>query len=84
MNEIAASVLLFVTIGVVLIGIGMPLLRERVPPNPWYGLRTPKTCSDRKIWYAANRVCGRDLMIAGIIVVSSSLVMWVVARKASP
>ena len=84
MNEPMTVALLFALIGAVFIGLGVPLLQERVPPNPWYGFRTPKTCSDEKIWYAANYVCGRDLIIAGAIVVSSALVMLAVASKVDP
>jgi hypothetical protein len=27
------------------IGLGIPLLLGRIPPNSWYGCRTPKTLS---------------------------------------
>jgi uncharacterized membrane protein len=47
--------------------IGIPLAVERVPPNHWYGFRTAKTFSIPTIWYAANRVAGIDLLIAGVV-----------------
>ena len=84
MSEIATATLLFTAAGLVLIGLGVPLLRGRVPPNFWYGCRTGKTLSDEKIWYAANRVTGRDLIIAGAAVVVSSLAVFLFGRRMNP
>ena len=50
------------------IAIGIPLAVERVPPYHWYGFRSAKTFSIQTIWYAANRVAGIDLIIAGVVV----------------
>lgn len=45
----------------VLMAAAVPLMRRRVPPNAWYGLRVPATLADREIWYAANVRAGRGL-----------------------
>jgi hypothetical protein len=44
-------------------------------PNPWYGLRVPATFADPQVWYDANALAGRDLMVfgAGLAVVSLAL-----------
>jgi uncharacterized membrane protein len=76
MGEITKATILFSLVGVLLIGLGIPLLSGRVPPNFWYGCRTQKTLSDEKIWYAVNRVTGQDLIIAGIMLIASSLVIF--------
>ena len=55
----------FLVIGLLGIGAGLPLLGRRIPPNRWYGVRTPKTQSSETIWYEANVVGGRDLSLAG-------------------
>jgi uncharacterized membrane protein len=59
--------------GLVLIGAGLPLMRRRVPPNPWYGIRIPSTLADERTWYAVNERSGRDLLILGITVVVVAL-----------
>lgn len=51
---------------VVLVGCGIPLFRRRVRPNKLFGLRTKLTMSDDEIWFAANQVAGRWLIITGI------------------
>ncbi len=62
MSEVMTAGLIFTGAGVVLIAFGIPLHRGRVRPNSWYGCRTEKTLSDEKVWYAVNRVTGRDLI----------------------
>lgn len=41
---------------------------EKVPPNRWYGFRVAKTFSSQRIWYAANRGAGYDLLGAGVAI----------------
>jgi uncharacterized membrane protein len=61
----------------VFIAIGTPLAVERVPPNHWYGFRTAKAFSNQMICYAANRVAGIDLIIAGVVVALGVLAMFI-------
>lgn len=46
--------------------LSSPLIFGLIPPNPLYGVRTPKTLGDPKVWYPANRH-------AGLLLVGSSL-----------
>lgn len=78
-NTIAA--LLFVIVGVIYIGLGIPLLLGRVPPNAWYGCRTQKTLSSKNIWYPVNRVTGRYLIISGVAVLLCALGVFVFRRS---
>ena len=50
----------------VLIGSGIPLMLRKVGRNKLFGLRTKLTMSDDEIWFAANQVAGRWLIITGI------------------
>ena len=59
--------------GVVLVGAGLPLMRRRVPPNRWYGVRLSSTLADERMWYAVNERSGRDLLILGTTVVFLAL-----------
>jgi uncharacterized membrane protein len=61
-------------IGFLLIGISIPLMLEKVPPNRWYGFRVAKTLSSESIWYPANQVAGYDLMWAGIAIAITSVI----------
>ncbi len=61
-----------VLIALLLIALAVPLILRKVPPNGFYGFRLPKTQSDPRIWYAANRAAGLNL-VAGS---SLSLLVW--------
>ncbi len=53
--------------GVILLTASLPMALGIVRPNRFYGFRTRKTLSDERIWYAANKVMGRDMVIAGAV-----------------
>ncbi len=65
----------FIVDGLLLIALGVPLLQGQMPPNSWYGFRTRKTLSDEKIWYAVNRVAGKDMILAGAVIIVSALLL---------
>jgi len=82
--EITRASLLFGAVGVLYIGIGIPLLLGRVRPNSWYGSRTRKTLSDDRIWYAVNRVTGRAMMVTGIAVIAAAVVVFLIQGLITP
>ena len=84
MSETTLYSILFAGVGAMFIGISIPLIQERVQPNGTYGFRTRKTLSDPKIWYAANRASGHDLLAAGCVITAASVVMIFAGRFLSP
>jgi uncharacterized membrane protein len=42
----------------------LPLALGVVPPNGWYGFRTPRSVTDERVWYPVNRQLGIDFMLA--------------------
>ncbi len=69
------TTLLFAAIGLLLIVFAVPLIRRRVRPNGWYGLRTPATYADEAVWYEANARSGMDLLLVGLLVLSLALLL---------
>jgi uncharacterized membrane protein len=47
--------------------VAIPMILGKVPPNDFYGFRTPKTLSSPEVWYPANRMCGVFLATAGVV-----------------
>lgn len=68
----------FVSTGLLLIALAIPMLLRRVKPNQWYGFRTRKTLGDERIWYASNAYAGKRLLIFGIVHTTASLVLYFV------
>ncbi|HVU04822.1 MAG TPA: SdpI family protein [Polyangiaceae bacterium] len=73
----AFPVLLFVPLGLILSALGYPMMKRKVPPNRLYGLRVPATLRNERVWYDANAVAGRDLMVVGGIVATTSAVLGI-------
>ena len=59
--------LLFPLLCIAVVVLGVPLWIAMIPPNRFYGLRTPATLDNESLWYAANRTTGRDIVCAGAI-----------------
>jgi uncharacterized membrane protein len=55
------------SLGVGLLFLGLGWLSPRVPPNPVFGIRTPRTLACPDAWRRANRVGGRWMMGAGAV-----------------
>ena len=63
--------------GILLGGLALPLIVGRVPPNYWYGFRTPRTLASASLWYAANRYAGWRLLASGTAIVASAQIgLW--------
>jgi SdpI/YfhL protein family len=70
-----SPMLLFPVVGLALVVFGWPLAARRVRPNRWYGLRVPATFADERVWYDANAVTGRDMMILGAVILAVALAL---------
>ena len=60
-----SSTLLLIGAGVIAL-VSIPLILKVVPPNHFYGFRTPSTLSNRTLWYRANVFAGWALLIAAV------------------
>ena len=64
--------------GLLFIGLSIPLLLNKVPPNLWYGFRTRLTLSDPQIWYPVNAwgaKCSR-LLSGSTLTISIETALW--------
>ena len=84
MSEVTIAALIFSGVGAVFIALGIPLFQKRVPPNTWYGCRTTKSLSDERIWYAVNRITGQDMILTGILIIMSSLIVFMLRNQMNP
>lgn len=70
--------IVFASTGLLLVGLSIPLLRNRVPPNPWYGFRVRRTLENRAVWYPANAYSAKGLLWTGLATVVAAIVPLVV------
>ncbi len=74
LHNILPSVLLFL-LGVLSIGVGLPLYWNKIPPNPFYGIRIPKALESEESWYTINHVGGKKIVVAGIYFIMLALIL---------
>lgn len=43
-------------------GLGLPMLRRQVAPNPWYGVRFKRCYESDELWYAINEYGARTML----------------------
>ncbi len=53
--------------GLVMIGLGVPLVAGRIGRNQLYGYRTRATLNDDRVWYPVNALSGIWLIWAGLL-----------------
>lgn len=64
--------------GIVSILIALPLIDEKVKPNPLYGFRVRATLENPKVWYAVNKYFAQRLLLAGIVEIVAAVGLFVV------
>lgn len=60
-----------VAIGALMVVLGNVLPRAR--PNWWFGIRTPWTLSNDRVWERTHRVGGYLMMLSGLVLILSAL-----------
>jgi uncharacterized membrane protein len=73
-TTIAIAVSIFFA-AALLIGLSIPLVQGKVPPNSAYGFRTSKTLADPSIWYEANRFAGRVTINVSIVMIALGIAL---------
>jgi len=81
MSAVTINCLWFGLVGLMFMGISIPLIRGKVAPNHFYGFRTAKSLSDPRIWYEINRISGGDLLLAGQLITGSALAMSLFGQR---
>lgn len=76
-------ILLFVAVGIMNMGIAVPMILGNVPPNGSYGVRTAATMSDPDIWYPANEFGGKAIFAAGAVCFTGSVIVFLLRDRMS-
>lgn len=69
--------------GLLLVALGVPMWKRMIPQNQLYGFRTPLTLSNKKVWYEANAIGGKDLTIGGLFLILAGLPMPLLPETAA-
>lgn len=69
------SVNFLLILSIVMALLAIPLVLGWVPPNHFYGFRTPRTLANRDLWYRVNFFCGCATLCASLVSVVLFLVL---------
>ena len=59
------------SVAIIIAVTAIPMVAGWVPPNPYYGLRTPSTLATPEEWYFANRLMGCYMLVSQIVAIFS-------------
>lgn len=69
---------MYISFGLILCALAIPLIRNKVKPNMFYGFRVARTLKNPRIWYAVNQHAGIRLLISGVIAVVAAVGLYFV------
>lgn len=56
--------------------IALPLMRDKIKPNPFYGFRVQQTLENPEVWYAVNRHFGSRLFVLALFQIAASVGLY--------
>ena len=93
-DEASVLGILHIGIGLLVMGLSIPLLLGRVRMNGWYGVRLPRAFRSEANWYSLNRYGAIQLTWYGAVLIAVGVVVmlfpprvgavWFVVGLAAP
>ncbi|MCC6705794.1 MAG: SdpI family protein [Thermomicrobiales bacterium] len=75
MSEWAITGIILIVTGLVMIGLGRPLVAGKVGRNSLYGYRIAATLRDDRVWYPVNALSGIWLIWAGFLALAIGVLL---------
>jgi hypothetical protein len=66
----------YLIVGSAFVLLSVPLIRQRIAPNRWYGFRVRRTLEDPKLWYAVNRYSAFHLLGLGVVMLAVAAICY--------
>ena len=73
--SIEVTAVLFILTGLLSIIVAIPMMKGKVKPNAWYGIRMPITQKSDAMWYPTNAYAGKGLVVVGVIVLVTAVII---------
>jgi uncharacterized membrane protein len=74
----ATLLILFVSRGLLLAALSVPLILRKIGPNPLYGFRVKRTLEDPAVWYPVNAYAAKRLLVVGLVISVSAISLFFV------
>ena len=56
--------------------ISLPLIFEKIKPNPFYGFRIRATLEDTELWYEMNKYFAKRLLVVGLVEAGAAMGLY--------
>ncbi|HSJ55499.1 MAG TPA: SdpI family protein [Anaerolineae bacterium] len=70
--------LLYLGAGLLLAGLAVPLILQKIGPNIFYGFRLPRAFESRETWFAVNKYGGRLLLRVAVLLVLAAVIFYLI------
>jgi uncharacterized membrane protein len=70
-SELIIVTVLFFFTGLLYIGLAIPLIKRKIPPNQMYGFRVKAAFASDAVWYDINEYSARLMRNAGIVILAA-------------
>lgn len=70
--------ILFTGSGLLLAALSVPLILQKIGPNPLYGFRVKQTLEDPAVWYPVNAYAAQRLLAVGLAISVAAGVLFLV------
>jgi uncharacterized membrane protein len=67
---------LYIFSGLLLAGLSVPLILQKIPPNGLFGFRVPSTLVNPELWYKVNTYSGWRLLVVGLGTAVGSIILY--------
>jgi hypothetical protein len=64
--------------GLLLAGLSVPLILQKIPPNGLYGLRVHSTMENPQLWYKVNAYAGKRLLVVGLGSAIGAIILYLI------
>ena len=80
-RPVILMLVLYISVGLLISGLSLPLMWRKIPPNHWYGFRVRQTLENADVWYAANEFSAKRLLWLGIATVVAAVTLFFLTTR---
>ncbi len=62
--------------GLLLAGLSVPLILQKIPPNGLYGFQLPSTLNNPMLWYKVNAYAGWRFLVVGLGTSAGAIILY--------
>jgi hypothetical protein len=78
MSDMLLLLIVYISAGILLALLSIPLIRRKIPPNGLYGFRVQKTMDNPELWYLVNHYSAKRLLWTSIAFLAMAVILYLI------